>query len=146
MPKKEKIDYKDKYLRALADLDNYKKISAREKQQFAQFANENLILELLPVMDNFGRAMQAAEKSNAEEDMMKGLALIKKQLEDVLKKHGAEEIEALGKAFDPNFHEAILQQEHDGPEGQVIEEAQKGYKLKGKVIRPAMVIVSKKTP
>ncbi|MFC1571730.1 nucleotide exchange factor GrpE [Candidatus Margulisiibacteriota bacterium] len=133
-------EFKNKYLRVLADFENYKKISAREKQQFAQFANETLIMELLPVVDGFSRAMKVAGLS---EDMNKGLALIKKQLEDVLKKHGAEEIEASGKPFDPNFHEAILQQEHDGPEGMIIEEAQKGYKLKGKVIRPSMVIVSK---
>ena len=140
---KEADQFKQQLLRALADFDNYKKRTAVEREQFVQFANETLIKELLPVIDNFSRAMAAAEKVNAGEEMNKGLALIKKQLEDVLKKHGAEEIEALGKPFDPNFHEAILQQEDDGPEGIVIEEALKGYALRGRVIRPAMVIVSK---
>ncbi|MFH1541773.1 MAG: nucleotide exchange factor GrpE [bacterium] len=133
-------EYKDKYLRLLADFDNHKKRSVKEREQFSQFANEKLILELLPVVDSFGRAMQVKD---ASEEMLKGLALIKKQLEDVLKRHGAEEVEALNKPFDPHFHEAILQQEHDGPEGIVIEEVQKGYTLKGKLIRPSMVIVSK---
>ena len=76
--------------------------------------------------------------------MIKGLALIKRQLEDVLKKHGVAEIEAIGKPYDANLHEAILQKEHSGPEGIILEEMQKGYTLHGRVIRPSMVIVSKK--
>lgn len=143
---KEQIEEnKNKLLRALADFDNYKKRIAIEREQFVQFANETLISELLPIIDGFGRAMDAAEKIKAGEEMIKGLALIKKQLEDVLKKHGVEEIEALGKPYDANVHEAILQKEHEGPEGVIIEEMQKGYSLHGRVIRPSMVIVSKKT-
>ena len=135
---------KNKLLRALADFDNYKKRAAIEREQFVQFANETLISELLPVIDGFGRAMDAAKKIKSGEEMIKGLALIKKQLEDVLKKHGVEEVEALGKPYDANLHEAILQKEHKGPEGVIIEEMQKGYLLHGRVIRPSMVIVSKK--
>ncbi len=142
---KEQIEeYKNKLLRALADFDNYKKRTAIEREQFVQFANETLISELLPIIDGFGRAMAAAEKVKAGEEMIKGLALIKKQLEDTLKKHGVEEIEALGKAYDANVHEAILQKEHEGPEGVILEEMQKGYTLHGRVIRPSMVIVSKR--
>ena len=135
---------KNKLLRALADFDNYKKRVAIEREQFVQFANETLISELLPIIDGFARAMDAAQKVKAGEEMIKGLALIKKQLEDVLKKHGIEEIEALGKPYDANVHEAILQKEHEGPENVIIEEMQKGYSLHGRVIRPSMVIVSKK--
>lgn len=135
---------KNKYLRALADFDNYKKRVAIEREQFVQFANETLISELLPIIDGFARAMDAAEKVKAGEEMIKGLALIKKQFEDVLKKHGVEEIEAFGKPYDANVHEAILQKEHEGPEGVIIEEMQKGYALHGRVIRPSMVIVSKR--
>ena len=142
--KEQLAETKDKYLRSLADFENYKKRMTLDKEQFVQFANENLISEVLPIVDGFGRAMDAAKKINAGEEMMKGLALIKKQLEDVLKKHGLEEIEALNKPYDPNVHEAIMQKEHDGPEGMVIEEVQKGYTLRGRVIRPSMVIVSKK--
>jgi molecular chaperone GrpE len=142
---KEQLDgQKNKLLRALADFDNYKKRVAIEREQFVQFANETLISELLPIIDGFARAMDAAEKVKAGEEMIKGLALIKKQFEDVLKKHGVDEIEALGKAYDANVHEAILQKEYEGPEGVIIEEMQKGYSLHGRVIRPSMVIVSKK--
>jgi len=135
---------KNRLLRALADFDNYKKRALLEREQFVQFANEALITELLPVVDGFARAMGAAEKAKAGEEMIKGLALIKRQLQDVLKKHGVEEIEALNQPYDPNLHEAILQNEHRGPEGVIIEEMQKGYTLHGRVIRPSMVIVSKK--
>ena len=137
-------EYKNKYLRALADFDNFKKRMAVEKEQFAQFANEKLILELLPVVDGFDRATATIKQAKASAEVQDGLALIKKQLESVLKKHGAEEIDAKDKPFDPNFHHAVLQQEDDGPEDMVIEQAQKGYNLNGKLIRPAMVVVSKK--
>ncbi|MFA6549320.1 MAG: nucleotide exchange factor GrpE [Candidatus Margulisiibacteriota bacterium] len=137
-------DYKNKYLRALADFDNYKKRMTIEREQFVQYANEAIIADFLPALDGFSRALEAAEKSKAGEEIVKGIALIKRQCEDVLKKHGVLEIEALGKPYDPNVHEAILQKEHGGPEGVVIEEMQKGYTLHGRVIRPSMVIVSKK--
>lgn len=142
--KKQLDEQKNKLLRALADFDNYKKRVAIEREQFVQFANETLISELLPIIDGFARAMDAAEKVKAGEEMIKGLALIKKQFEDVLKKHGVDEIEALGKPYDANVHEAILQKEHEGPEGVIVEEMQKGYALHGRVIRPSMVIVSKR--
>ncbi len=137
---KEQLEEKqNRLLRALADFDNYKKRAALERDQFVQFANEGLITALLPILDGFGRAME-----HAPEKVTKGIALVKKQLEDVLTKHGVKEIEALGKVYDPNLHEAILQKEHSGPEGVIIEEMQKGYTLHGRVIRPSMVIVSKK--
>lgn len=144
LAREELEETKNRLLRALADFDNYKKRSAIEREQFVQFANETLITELLPVIDGFGRAIGAAAKIKAGEEMTKGLALIKRQLEDVLKKHGVLEIEALGKPYDPNLHEAILSKEDKGPEGVIIEEMQKGYTLHGRVIRPSMVIVSKK--
>ncbi len=139
LAKEELEDKQNKLLRALADFDNYKKRSALDREQFLQFANEGLITELLPILDGFGRAME-----HAPEKAAKGIALIRKQFEDVLKKHGIAEIEALGKPYDPNLHEAILQKEHKGPENVIIEEMQKGYTLHGRVIRPSMVIVSKK--
>lgn len=144
LAKEELEETKNRLLRALADFDNYKKRSAIEREQFVQFANETLITKLLPVIDGFGRAMEAAAKIKAGGEMIKGLALIKRQLEDVLKKHGVVEIEAFGKPYDPNLHEAILNKEDKGPEGVIIEEMQKGYTLHGRVIRPSMVIVSKK--
>jgi len=142
--KEELEETKNRLLRALADFDNYKKRAAIEREQFVQFANETLISDLLPVIDGFARAMDAAEKIKAGEEMIKGLALIKRQVEDILRKHGVAEVEALGLPYDPNLHEAILQKEDKGPEGVIIEEMQKGYTLHGRVIRPSMVIVSKK--
>jgi molecular chaperone GrpE len=135
----ELTETKNRLLRALADFDNFKKRSQFERDQFVQFANEGLVNELLPVLDGFGRAMEHV----ASEEAAKGLALIKRQLEDALRKHGVAEIEALGKPYDANFHEAIMQKESDGPEGVIIEEMQKGYTLHGRVIRPSMVIVAK---
>ena len=134
----------DQLLRALADFDNYKKRVAFEKDQFIQFANEAIITELLPVLDGFSRAMESAARSKADEEIRKGLALIKKQFEDVLIKHGVKEIAAIGLPYDANLHEAIMQKEDKGPEGIVLEEMQKGFTLNGRVIRPSMVIVSKK--
>jgi len=135
---------KNRYLRCLADFDNYKKRTAAEREQFAQFANEAIVSDLLPIVDGLKRALDAAATAKMAEEMLKGIALVKKQFEDTLGKHGLKEIEAIGKPYDPNLHEAILQKEDSGPAGIVIEEMQKGYLFRGRVIRPAMVIVSKK--
>jgi len=142
--KEQVAEGKNRMLRAMADLDNFKKRSLLEREQFVQFANETLISDTLPVLDGFGRALEAAAKMKAGEELTKGLALIKRQLEDVLTKHGVRVIEAVGQVYDPNLHEAILQKEHSGPENVIMEEMQKGYTLHGRVIRPSMVIVSKK--
>jgi Molecular chaperone GrpE (heat shock protein) len=142
--KEQLAEGKNRMLRAMADLDNFKKRSLLEREQFVQFANETLISDTLPVLDGFARALDAAAKMKAGEEMTKGLALIKRQLEDILTKHGVKVIEAVGKVYDPNLHEAILQKEDSGPDNVIIEEMQKGYTLHGRVIRPSMVIVSKK--
>jgi len=135
---------KNKWLRALADFDNFKKRAALEQDQFVKFANERLIIELLPVLDNMIRALATAEKTKANEELTKGIALVLRQMEDGLKKFGVEEIPAVGQPYDPNLHEAIMRKEHKGPENMILEEAQKGYALNGRVIRPSMVITSKK--
>lgn len=134
---------KNRYLRCLADFDNYKKRTAAEREQFAQFANEAIVSDLLPIVDGLKRALDAAAAAKMAEEMLKGIALVKKQFEDTLGKHGLKEIEAVGQTYDPNLHEAILQKEESGPAGIVIEEMQKGYLFRGRVIRPSMVIVSK---
>ena len=139
--KPELEDYKNKLLRALADFDNYKKRAAQELESFVQFANEELIKDILPALDNFNRAFATA-KSHKDE-FIKGVALVKKQLEDSLKKFGVEEVKALGLPYDPTLHEAIMQKESDKPENTVIEVVQNGYTLKGRLLRPAMVIVAK---
>jgi molecular chaperone GrpE len=142
--KEELADQKNKYLRALADFDNYKKRVALEQDQFVKFANEQIILEVLPALDNFKRALDITGNIKAQEDLIKGIALVLRQMQDALKKFGVEEIEAIGKPYDPNLHEAILQKEDKGLENMILEEMQKGYTLHGRVIRPSMVIISKK--
>lgn len=136
---------KDRYYRALADLDNLKKRSVIEREEIIAFANETLIGALLPIIDSFDRAFDSLQKLNASDEIIKGLALIKKQFEDVLTRCGVSEIDASGKPYDPNFHEAIMKKKSgDVPEGDVLEVAQKGYMLHSRVLRPAMVIISEK--
>jgi molecular chaperone GrpE len=135
---------KHKLLRALADLDNFKKRMAQEREEIVKLSNETLIVAMLPVLDGLERAIQATKGNNGAEEILKGIALVKKQFEDTIAKFGVETIETMGKPFDPHFMEAIMQKESGGPEHIVLEEMQKGYTLFGKLIRPAMVIVSKK--
>jgi molecular chaperone GrpE len=139
-------EQKNQMLRLMADFDNFKKRAASEREDIIWFSNEALILALLPILDNFDRAMKHTDSCKTmDEDILKGFALIKRQLEDILTKIGLAPVEALGKAFDPNIHEAVLTRESkDKEDGTVIEEMQKGYKLRDKVIRPSMVIVAKK--
>lgn len=135
-------DNKNRFMRALADLDNYKKRASLEKDDLIRYSNEQLIKELLPAIDGFAKAIEFAKKTNNEE-LIKGIALTKKLFEDALSKFGVKEVESAGKPYDPNMHEAILMKESDKPSGVVIEEMQKGYTMNGRLIRPAMVIVSK---
>lgn len=131
----------EKYLRLLAEFQNYKKRTAKEKEEVYAFGNEKLMLELLKVLDNFERAL---ETKCSDEKYSKGMELIFKQLQDTLQKAGLEEIEALGKEFDPNFHNAVTTEENpDYESGQVSGVLQKGYTLNKKVIRPSMVKVNK---
>jgi len=136
-------ELKDKYYRALADLDNLRKRFAIEKDELIKFSNETLIEALLPTIDSFERAFGSFKKENAAEETLKGIALIKKQLEDTLIKAGVAEIDAKDKDFDPNYHEAVMKKKIDGmKEGNIVEVLQKGYTLHGKVLRPVMVVVS----
>jgi molecular chaperone GrpE len=136
-------EQKNKLLRALADLDNYKKRANLEKDELVRYSNELLVKELLPAIDGFKRALDFAKRTN-NEDLMKGIALIKKQIEDAFMKFGVKEIGPVGKPYDANFHEAILMKESDEQPGIVLEEMQKGYTMHERLLRPAMVIVSKK--
>ena len=144
LAEKEKLieEQKNKYLRALADLDNYKKRVNLEKDELVRYSNELLVKELLPAIDGFTKAMDFARKTN-NEDLVKGIALIKKQTEDALAKFGVKEIGSVGKPYDPNLHEAILMKESEKEPNVVLEEMQKGYTMHERLLRPAMVIVSK---
>lgn len=129
-----------KYLRLMADFQNYKRRAEKEKGDIYAYANEKIVVELLDVLDNFERALQheAADESFAE-----GMRMIFKQLTDVLEKSGLEEIKAQGEEFDPNFHNAVMTEDNpDYESGKVTAVLQKGYLLNKKVIRPSMVKVN----
>ena len=129
-----------KYQRLLADFQNYKRRTEKEKSDIYAYANEKLILGLLEVIDNFERAVLS---ETADEKYAEGMEMIFKQLKGVLEKSGLEEIKALGEGFDPNFHNAVMTEDNDQFEsGSVTEVLQKGYTLNGKVIRPSMVKVN----
>ncbi|MGN1382276.1 MAG: nucleotide exchange factor GrpE [Eubacterium sp.] len=133
-------DQNDKYIRLMADFQNYKRRVEKEKSEIYDYANQKILAELLTVLDNFERALA---QDCADEAYEKGMSMIFKQFREVLEKSGLEEIEALGKDFDPNFHHAVMTDSNDDYEsGQVTGVLQKGYKLHGKVVRPAMVKVN----
>ncbi|HOO40059.1 MAG TPA: nucleotide exchange factor GrpE [Syntrophales bacterium] len=138
-------DNYDKYLRALADLENYKKRAAREKQDTIKYGNENLIKDLLPLIDGMDRALECAEKSDDFESFREGLKMLQDQLCCCLQRHGVETIDASGQVFDPNIHEALMLVESPEHEAnQVVTQLEKGYILNGRLIRPAKVCVCKK--
>jgi molecular chaperone GrpE len=133
-------------LRTAADLDNYKKRAAREKQEAIKHANESLLGKLIPVLDNFEMALAAASSTNAEsaDSLQQGVSMIQQQLKQALADASLEEINATGQPFDPNYHEAVSQQEStEVPEGHVLQQLRKGYKLRDRLLRPATVIVAK---
>ena len=130
----------ERYLRLMADFQNFKRRTEKEKGDIYAFANEKIIGELLNVIDNFERALAAG---NAEDNFYKGMEMILKQLLGVIEKAGASEIKALGEDFDPNFHNAIMMEDSTEYEsGKVTGVLQKGYILNNKVIRPSMVKVA----
>ncbi len=130
----------ERYLRLMADFQNFKRRTEKEKGDIYAFANEKIIGELLNVIDNFERALAAG---NAEDNFYKGMEMILKQLLGVIEKAGASEIKALGEEFDPNFHNAIMMEDSSEYEsGKVTAVLQKGYVLNNRVIRPSMVKVA----
>jgi molecular chaperone GrpE len=131
----------DRLLRLAADFDNYKKRAARERAEYVALANERLLKELLPVLDDLERALVAAEQ-HEEAQLEEGVALVHKALRSLLERNGVSEIPADGK-FDPHVHEALLTQPaEDKEQGDVVDVLQKGYKLGDRVVRPARVIVA----
>jgi molecular chaperone GrpE len=137
----------ERLLRTTADFDNFKKRAAREKIEAAQYATFSLLQKVLPVLDNFEMALAAAQNAKGEklESLHSGVAMIQQQLKNVLVETGLEEIDAAGQPFDPNFHEAVSQQEStEVAEGSVLQQLRKGYKFKDRLLRPATVIVAKK--
>jgi len=141
-------EYWDRLLRTTADFENFKKRAAREKHDAVKFANETLIQKLIPILDNFDMALAAAQTgpADATQSLHAGIAMIHQQLKNILTDAGLEEVNADGETFDPNLHEAVSQRETtDAPEGQVLQQLRKGYKLRERLLRPASVVVAKKT-
>ena len=137
----------ERLLRITADLENFKKRAAREKTDAIKFANESLIQKLIPVLDNFDMALLAVQSAagDANQSLQAGITMIHQQLKNALAETGLEEVDAAGKPFDPNLHEAVSQQETtDVPEDHVAQQLRKGYKLRDRLLRPATVIVAKK--
>ncbi|MBI4326769.1 MAG: nucleotide exchange factor GrpE [Chloroflexi bacterium] len=137
----------DRLLRVTADFDNFRKRAARERQEAVKFANESILSKLVPVLDNFDMALTAAANapSGNPESFKTGVAMIHNQLKSTLAEAGLEEIDATQKPFDPNWHEAVSEQESAAAaEGQVLQQLRKGYKLRERLLRPATVVVAKK--
>jgi molecular chaperone GrpE len=141
---KEAKDNYDRYLRAVAELDNYKKRAMREKADILKYGKEDIIKDILPFLDSLDRALEHAGGNDAQA-FKDGIALIQDQLLCCLKKHGVEKIESAGHDFDPNFHEAVMQldsKEHE--DNKIVSEMGKGYLLNGRLLRPSRVCVCKK--
>ena len=137
-------DSHERMLRAVADLDNFKKRAAKEKEEVQRFGNEKLLKDFLPVADNLDRALDHAKAATDLDGFKKGVEMVRKQLDDVLGKHGVKGFSALGKPFDPRLHEAIQQQETaEVAPNTIVNELVRGYTLNERLVRPALVVVAK---
>lgn len=135
--------WKDMAYRSQAELDNFRKRSAREAQETRAYANGDLLRALFPILDNFDMGLEAARAESEKSMIFMGMSMVSRQLQDFLRESGVLEIEALGKVFDPNLHEAVAQEASPAvPEGTIIRVTRRGYKLKDRLLRAASVIVS----
>jgi molecular chaperone GrpE len=139
-------EYKDKWLRALADYENLKKRAEKEKTETIRYSNQFLIIELFPIMDSFDSAMSAIKTSEDKESFVKGLTMLQKEFHRILEVNGLQKVKTVGEKFDPNVHQAdgeVCSEEFDA--GVVAEEIRSGYMLNERLLRPALVKVSKGT-
>jgi molecular chaperone GrpE len=134
--------FRDLALRSQADFENYKKRASREKEEATKYANSALLQQLVSILDNFELGLTAAKTEARQSPIYSGMVLVQKQLNDLLAENGLEPIEAEGKKFDPNLHEAIAHEPNEAPEETVIRQARRGYRLKDRLLRPARVVVS----
>ena len=134
--------FRDLALRSQADFENYKKRAAREKEEAIRYANSSLLERLVTIIDNFELGLEAAKGEGERSPIFSGMTLVLKQLNDFLRENGLQSIEAEGKKFDPNLHEAIAHEPSDFPEETVIRQTRRGYRLKDRLLRPARVVVS----
>jgi len=136
--------HQEQYLRTLANMENLRKRTQREKEELAKYANENILREILPVIDNLERAVEHAEQAESSEGLFEGVQMTLDQFSQVLTRFGVEPIESLGQLFDPALHQAMGQLETDEyPANTVAQQMQKGYQLNERLLRPAMVMVAK---
>jgi len=137
-------EYYDNWVRTTADFENYKKRVQREKEEFIEYGNETILRDFLPIIDNLERALNFMKESPNPSSIIEGVELIYKQMMSLLEKYGVRPIEALGKKFDPFYHEVVEQRLSEEEDGVVLQEYQKGYMYKTRVLRPSLVVVSKK--
>lgn len=136
-------EQQQRLLRVQADYDNFRRRTRQEKEEFAKYAASELVEQLLPVLDNFDRALHAAENSKDFDSLFKGVDMIFRQFLQVLEQSGLKEMDAVGQPFNPEYHEAVMKvEDSEQEEGTIVEQLQKGYMFKDKVLRPAMVKVS----
>ncbi len=134
----------ERYLRTLADMENLRKRTQREKEELSKYANENIIKEILPVIDNLERAVEHATTSESSDDgLLEGVQMTLVQFSQVIERFGVEAIDAQGQMFDPNLHQAMGQIESELPVNTVVQQMQKGYQLNGRLLRPAFVMIAK---
>jgi molecular chaperone GrpE len=137
-------DFKDKYLRALAELDNFRKRTEKDLEEYRRYSKVDFFIQIIPVMDNLDRAINGCELNANYESFYKGMEIIQRQMKDTLKALGLVEFSGLGEKFDPARHEAVGVVDTDAqPENTVIEEISKGYMVGEKIIKPAKVLVSR---
>jgi len=135
--------FRDMALRAQADFDNFKKRTAREKEEAIKYANSSLLERLIAIVDNFELGLSAARAEGEKSPIFSGMSMVLKQLTDFLADNGLLPIDAEGQAFDPNLHEAIANEPSaDVPEGNVIRQTRRGYRMKDRLLRPSSVVVS----
>jgi molecular chaperone GrpE len=139
----EVLKVRDQLLRTAADFDNYRKRARKDVEDAQRKASERVLLEVLPVADNLERAVQAAQQSGDLNSVVEGVTMVLRFFEDAMARLGVEKIKALGQGFDPGLHEAVQQVESDEPVGTVVTEMTPGYRLGGKLLRPAMVAVAR---
>jgi molecular chaperone GrpE len=143
---KEAAENHERLLRVAAEFENYKKRAAREMNDFRKFANENFVKAMLPVVDNLDRAIESSSNDkNANNSVVEGVSMTLKEILKVFEEFNVKPFESLGKTFDPSLHQAVMQEEGEGyPDNTVSKELQKGYMIHDRLLRPAMVVVSKK--
>jgi len=140
----ERDEFEKKWMHVHAEYENTRKRLEKEKWDHVKFANEDIVSQLFPIVDNFDMALDAMETAEDKDAVMEGIKLVQKEFHRIMNENGVEEIETVGKQFDPNIHEAVSAEETDEyPDGEILQEVRSGYKLNGRLLRPAQVIVAK---